>query len=214
VGAHRNLSFALLACAALAAAGCPACEDICRNDLDCNTDDEKWKCVQNVCTTAFPAQPADACEGDDDCTAVDDHLRCVDGACAFAPACQFVADGTALTALARRGTAVGTVAVAAARTGTGCAFDLVLPGADGGTTAIDIDEVDARTGAVTTADCGAGRWTSAGPGGWLSACGGVDYVIARPGTALCFTDDGACAGGLQCAVMNGFGADDLAGVCE
>lgn len=201
---------ALFAVAALAGA-CPSCEDICRNDLDCNTDDEKFKCVQSVCTTDFPPQPAAACEADDDCTAIDDHLRCVDGACAFAPACQYVTDGTVLTALVRRGGATTTASMTAVRA-DGCAFDLQVPGPDGGVATIDIDEVSVATGAVESPDCAGGRWTSAGPGGWLT-CGTTDYVIGRSGAALCFTDADACAAPTTCTPMGGFGADDLAGFC-
>lgn len=204
----------LLLLAALPAllAACPACEDICRNDLDCNPDDGKFKCVGNVCQPALEPEHGAGCDDDDGCA---DGMRCIGDECVFAPSCQFIADGTGLQVLVRDGAATRTTTATASRA-AGCAFTLDVAGADGGTTSLDIASIDVDDGAIDSIDCGAGRFTSAGPGGWLT-CAGVDYVVGRPGAALCFSDAApadACAGDAACTAMAGFGATDLGGFCE
>lgn len=219
--ARAPAAWALLVAGLAACGGLSACEQPCRNDLDCSTDEGRFKCVQGACQASLPPEENAPCGEDGDCADVDEGMRCVDGRCEYAPSCQIIAPGTQLEVVVREGGAVvgGDVAVVAAADPGPCAMTWTLQGAGDALAIASIAVTSTEaTGDIDAPACQDGRFSAAQPGGFLVGCsvGGAtrDYVFGPQGSSPCFAPAGPCAGGASCEPMSGLAQGDAGGVCR
>ena len=178
--------------------GCPACEDLCRNDQDCALEKNLVKCVKNVCVAgAAPPEEGAGCAGADasGCPGGQANAACIDAHCVVAPRCQLL-KLSSFPGLARLNGAESDV-VASTTAGAGCAFAIAFNVA-GHAAVIDVSRIDLDGTIHVVGDaCDRASFHADRSVAQLRACttnaGSVDLVLAPQGARACFANDVRCA---------------------